>query len=57
MIAWIENSLTTNKPYSPDISLYYSDYSASLSSDLVDDLRSIVGVKNVCGRMHRLTGL
>jgi putative ABC transport system permease protein len=55
MIAWIENSLTTNKSYSPDISLYYSDYSARLSSNLVDDLRSIVGVKNVCGRMHRLT--
>ena len=55
MITWIENALTTNKPYSPDISLYYSDYSAGLGSDLVDDLRGIAGVKHVYGRMHRLT--
>ena len=54
MIAWIENSLTTNKPYSPDISLYYSDYSAGLRSDLADDLRGIAGVKYVYGRMHRV---
>ncbi len=55
MITWIENALTTNKPYSPDISLYYSDYSAGLGSDLADDLRGIAGVKHVYGRMHRLT--
>ena len=55
MITWIENALTTNKPYSPDISLYYSDYSAGLGSDLADDLRGITGVKHVYGRMHRLT--
>ena len=55
MITWIENALTTNKPYSPDISLYYSDYSAGLGSDLADDLRGISGVKHVYGRMHRLT--
>lgn len=55
MITWIENALTTNKPYSPDISLYDSDYSAGLSSELADDLRSIAGVKYVYGRMHRLT--
>ena len=55
MITWIENALTTNKPYSPDISLYYSDYSAGLGSDLADDLRGIAGVKHVYARMHRLT--
>lgn len=55
MIAWIKNALTTNRPYSPDISLYYSDYSAGLSSDFADDLRGIAGVKYVYGRMHRLT--
>ncbi len=55
MITWIENALTTNKPYSPDISLYYSDYSAGLRSDLADDLRGIAGIKYVYGRMHRLT--
>jgi putative ABC transport system permease protein len=55
MIAWIENSLTTNKPYSPDISLYYSDGSAGLSSELAAELRGIEGVKNVYGRMHRVT--
>ncbi len=57
MITWIENALTSNKPYSPDISLYYSDYSAGLSSDFADDLRGIVGVKNVYGRMHRITNV
>ncbi len=54
MISWIGNSLPTNKPYSPDISLYYSAYSAGLSSDLADDLRNIEGVKYAYGRMHRL---
>ena len=55
MITWIENALTTNRPYSPDISLYYSDYSDRLSSDLANDLRGIAGVKHVYGRMYRFT--
>jgi len=49
---WVNNALTTTKPYSPDLSVYYSDYDSSINPDLVDTVYSIPGVKNVYGRMH-----
>ncbi len=52
MITWVDNALTTNKPYAPDLSIYYEDYSENMSEEFAADLRKIDGVKYAYGRMH-----
>ena len=52
MIDWVQNALTSNKPYTPDLSVYYEDYAAGLDSTLAGKLRGLEGVKNAYGRMY-----
>ncbi len=49
---WIDNALTSNKPYTPDVSIYYDDYDARLDQTLINRIRSIEGVKYAYGRMY-----
>jgi len=57
MITWINNALTTTKPYSPDLSIYADDYSPCLPRSLADSLRNTDGVRYVYGRMHVRTDI
>lgn len=52
MITWVDNALTSNKPYSPDLCVYYEDYSDGMPAGFADELRDIDGVKYAYGRMH-----
>ncbi len=52
MIDWFRDALTTNKPYTPDLCVYYEDYAAGLDSAFAGKLRSLEGVKNAYGRMY-----
>ena len=53
MIDWIGHALTSNKPYSPDISIYYEDYGNKISSKECQQIREIDGMKYVYGRMYK----
>ena len=55
MITWVDNALTTNKPYSPDLSISYGGYAEGMSKEFAADLRRIDGVKYAYGRMHCCT--
>lgn len=57
MLEWISHALTTTKPYSPDLSVYYEGYGNSIDTDILQRLREVDGVKNVYGRMHELTDI
>ena len=52
MIDWVQNALTSNKPYTPDLSVYYEDYAAGLDSAFAGKLRGTEGVRNAYGRMY-----
>lgn len=52
MIDWVQNALTSNKPYTPDLSVFYEDYAAGLDSAFAGKLRDTEGVKNAYGRMY-----
>ncbi len=52
MIDWVQNALTSNKPYTPDLCVYYQDYAAGLERALAGKLRSLEGVRNAYGRMY-----
>lgn len=52
MIDWLGHALNTNKPYSPDMSVFAEDYASVLPQELVTELEKIDGIKYVYGRMH-----
>lgn len=54
MLDWIDLALETNKPYTPDLSVYYEGYEAGLDGGLVENIRNVSGVKYAYGRKHIL---
>ena len=52
MIDWVGNALTSNKPYTPDLCVYYDDYVAGLDRSFAEKLRAVDGVKYAYGRMY-----
>ena len=52
MIDWIGHALNSNKPYSPDMSVFAEDYASVLPQELVTEIEKIDGIKYVYGRMH-----
>ena len=52
MIDWIGHALNSNKPYSPDMTVFAEGYASVLPQELVTEIEKIDGIKNVYGRMH-----
>ena len=52
MIDWIGHALNSNKPYSPDMSVFDKNYASVLPQELVKEIEKIDGIKYVYGRMH-----
>lgn len=52
MIDWIGHALNSNKPYSPDMTVFAEDYASVLPQELVTEMGKIDGMKYVYGRMH-----
>ena len=52
MIDWIGCALNSNKPYSPDMTVFAEDYASVLPQELVTEIEKIDGIKYVYGRMH-----
>ena len=55
MIDWTNHALESNKPYTPDASVYYEDYEGDIPTSFAKKLEAVDGVKNVYGRMHVCT--
>ena len=52
MIDWIGHALNSNKPYSPDMTVFAEGYASVLPQELVTEIGKIDGIKYVYGRMH-----
>ncbi len=52
MLDWVDHALYSNKPYTPDLCVYYDDYAARLDKEFAEELRAVDGVKYAYGRMY-----
>ena len=53
MLDWVGLALDTLKPYTPDLSVYYSGYESRLTHITAEEISCVPGVKNVYGRMYK----
>ena len=57
ILDWVDHALYSNKPYTPDLCIYYDEYAAGLDKELTEALRTVDGVKYAYGRMYEQADL